>query len=83
MAVTDVTGDVGSGIVYGLWVVVYGSDVTSDVGLPVSDVSGDVCWFAKALSDISDLLSDVTWRVCTVITSPVMSVGWWATSLLM
>ena len=63
MVVTDVTGDV----VCGLWVIVYGGDVTSDVGLPVSDVSGDVCWFAKHLSDISDLFSDVTWRVCTLL----------------
>ena len=47
---TDVTGDVGSGLVCGLWVVVPGGDVTSDVGLLVGDVCGDV----------SDWLSDVT-----------------------
>ena len=50
MVVTDVTGDVGSGLVCGLWVVVPGGDVTSDVGLLVGDVCGDV----------SDWLSDVT-----------------------
>ena len=56
MVVTDVTGDV----VCGLWVIVYGGDVTSDVGLPVSDVSGDVCWAEHIITDISVSLSDVS-----------------------
>ena len=67
MAGTDVTGDVVSGLVCGLRVIVHGGDVTSDVGPPASDVSGDVCWVAKIISDIFDLLSDVTCSVCTLL----------------
>ena len=50
-------------------VVVSGGDVTSDVGLLVSDVSGDVCWVSTIVTDISDLLSDVSGCGCELLLS--------------
>ena len=50
-------------------VVVSGGDVTSDVGLYVSDVSGDVCWVSTIVTDISDLLSDVSGCGCELLLS--------------